>query len=148
QVAGNVRSDSGGRNRLVVQNLLQDVQVGLAPERRPAGEQLVQDDAQGVDVRRRPNLAPTRRGLVRGHVGGGADDGATLRLPRRGLLAKKLRQAEVGDPGGQSTQYAVRCIRYGRWTGGLRLGRRCGRLSTPYRVLGTQQDIPGFQVPV
>ena len=62
----------------------------------PAGQQLVQDRAQGVDVGERPDLLGLALGLLGGHVAGRAQD----RVGRRQAASvQRLGQAEVGDLG-------------------------------------------------
>ena len=66
----------------------------LGPERRPAGEQLVENRAEAVDIDgRRQHLFRPR--LFGRHVARRADDGAGLRLPRVAFHA--LGQAEIRD---------------------------------------------------
>ena len=55
---------------------------GRALPRQPAGEQLVEADAERVDVGGRRRLLAAR--LLRGQIGGGADDRADLGEPRLG----------------------------------------------------------------
>src|SRR5262249_31040219 len=67
---------------------------GRGHKRRPAGEHLVEDRPQGVNARRRADLARPAPRLLRGHVRGRTHDHARLGLA---LLIELLRQAEVGD---------------------------------------------------
>src|SRR5262249_23472340 len=66
---------------------------GAAREGGPAGETLVEDGAQAVDVGGGAKPLPRPR-LLGGHVGGGADDGAGLRQPAVALDGPG--QPEVG----------------------------------------------------
>jgi hypothetical protein len=96
QVARQPRHQPAGRHRLVGQHLQHRVERRLGPERRAAGQALVEDGAQGVDVGGGADLLRLARRLLRRHVGGGAEDGAGLRLAAD--VVQALGQAEVGDP--------------------------------------------------
>ena len=95
-------------------------------ERWPAGEQLVEDRAERVDVRGRPDLLMSGRRLLRGHVAGRADDDAARRQIAGQI--EPLHQAEVGDLG----LVANRFIRA--------QGDRAGA------VTAGQQDVRGFEI--
>ena len=97
EVARQLRHQPRRRHRLAPLDLLQGLQRRGGPERRPAGQQLVEDRPQGVDVRRRARLPGLTAGLLGGHVAGRAHDQVG---PRQGRLAvQHLGQAEVGDLG-------------------------------------------------
>ena len=53
QVARQALAQPSRRDRLVIEHLPDRLRRRLAPERRPAGQQDVQDRSQAVDVRRR-----------------------------------------------------------------------------------------------
>ena len=72
------RSDRRG---FALENRDQQIRRRRRGERRPAGHQLVEHDAEGVTIRSPVDGKPAR--LFRGHVGNGADDGACARLDRR-----------------------------------------------------------------
>jgi hypothetical protein len=80
--------------RLALDDLQERVERRLGLERRPAGEQLVEDGPQAVDVggRGQPFFAA---GLLRRHVARRAQDGPAARPP--GIAGRALGQAEVGD---------------------------------------------------
>src|SRR5262249_60736841 len=84
--------------RLLVQHRQDGVQRRGPLEGGPAGEQLVQDRPQRVDVRGRAELTALAAGLLGGHVAGRADDLAGLGPVA--LLVEALGEAEVGDLGG------------------------------------------------
>jgi hypothetical protein len=71
----------------------------LGGERQRVREQLVQDDAQRVDVGARVHVVRDEVGLLRAHVLEGADDLALLgeRRARRVPLVQRARDAEVDD---------------------------------------------------
>ena len=73
------------RHRLGVLDLLERLQGGRAPERRAAGQQLVEDRPQGVDVGERPDLLGLALGLLGGHVAGRAHDRVG---PRQAAVAR------------------------------------------------------------
>jgi hypothetical protein len=80
---------------LLLHHLDQGVERGPRPERRTAGEQLVQHRPQGVDVGR-GRQARSAGGLLGGHVARRAHNAA--HWPTRvGLRQNVLGQAEVGD---------------------------------------------------
>src|SRR5262249_14588201 len=64
-------------------------------ERRPAGQALVEDGSQGVDVCGRADRPGAAAGLFRRHVTRRPQDGAGLRLA--GGVVEFLGEAEVGD---------------------------------------------------
>jgi len=72
-------------------------------ERRPAGQALVQQRAQGVDVCRRSRIAHLARRLLRRHVRRRPHDRARL-AHVTGIGVDPLGQAEVGDLVGQAFQ--------------------------------------------
>ena len=66
--------------------------------RQPAGQQLVQDDAERVDVAARIELERVGEHLLRAHVGERADELPDVRLKRRLRVAVgDARDAEVED---------------------------------------------------
>ena len=72
QIAGQLGPQARWSDRLMGHDLAQGLQGRFRLERRPAGEQLVEDRTQGVDVGRRPDrLVPAGR-LLRRHVAGRA----------------------------------------------------------------------------
>ena len=82
----------------------------LAQERRPAGEHLVEDGAQGVDVRGRPDFAHRAAGLLGGHVARRAEDGARRRMrsraPRRVERLARPKSVTLGVPSASSRTLA------------------------------------------
>ena len=80
---GSPRLQPRRRHRLGRPDLLERLQHRRRPERRPAGQQLVEDRPQGVDVGRRADLPGLPRGLLGGHVAGRAQDRAGPRQARR-----------------------------------------------------------------
>ena len=119
------------------------VSIGAAGlERRPAGEQFVEDRPERVDVGGRADLLGLAAGLLGGHVRRRAEDGPALRLRR--FLVDVLGQAEVGDLGGQAR---------GRFEG--RDDRAAGFQRRPPLVqgraavvAGPEQDVGRLQVAV
>jgi hypothetical protein len=97
QVARHARLERPRRHRLARLDLLQRLQQGGRLERRPAGQALVEDGAQGVDVGGRPHPLRLAGHLLRRHVARRAQDGAGLRMGRLGV--QLAGQAEIGDPG-------------------------------------------------
>ena len=87
QVMRHLGLNARGRHRLLVLHLVQRVQDGGALERRPAGQQLVEDGPQGIDVGRRAGSVARAAGLLRGHVAGRAHDGAAAASARTRLPA-------------------------------------------------------------
>ncbi len=69
----------------------------LALIRRSAGQGLVEDGTEGVDIRQRPDGAVLPLGLLGSHVTGRANDLAGEGLP---LFLQTLGQPEVGNLGG------------------------------------------------
>ena len=100
QIVSRSRSTRGiepaRRGRLLLQHLQQRVQRRLAAERRPAGQQLVEDRPQAVDVGGGGQRPFRAGGLLGGHVAGRADDGARAASGSLSPL-DALGQAEVGD---------------------------------------------------
>ncbi len=84
------------RGRLGLAHQLEHDEHRLARERRPAGEHLVEDGPQRVDIGRRSDPRRVALGLLGRHVVGRSEDGARLR-PR--AVAVALRQPEVADLG-------------------------------------------------
>src|SRR5262245_59959436 len=70
QVLRQPRPKQVRRHRVVRYYLVQRLADRSPPERRPAGKALVEHGPQGVDVRRRADLADPARRLLRGHVKG------------------------------------------------------------------------------
>ena len=71
--------------------------VRLGPKRRLAGEDLVQDRPQGVDVGGWAERLLVAGRLLGGHVAGRAEHGLRARQPL--VLVKAFGQAKVGDFG-------------------------------------------------
>src|SRR5262249_12286067 len=82
------------RHRLRVQHLLQGVQRRGAKEGRAAGQQVVQNRPEAVNVGGGRERAGRQR-LLGGPVAGGADSGARLR--HAAVAADALGEAEVRD---------------------------------------------------
>ena len=101
QVARHLRLEAAERQRLVGLHLPQRLQGVVAAEGGPAREHLVEDGAQGVNVRRRADGPGIARRLFRSHVAGRSEDRTGLRLAGMDgeleRLAHELGQAEVGD---------------------------------------------------
>ena len=98
QVARNGPVESPGTRRIGADDLVE--QLGSSSrERKRAGEKLVENDAQAVDVRAMVDrmCRVAADGLLRAHVGGSADDRPVVGQMNR-LLVKE-RQAEIDDPG-------------------------------------------------
>ena len=97
QVAGHLGVVSAGWGRFLLQQAANDLHVGgrLLHERGVAAEELVEERAQTVDVRADVQGAVSL-GLLRGHVGQGADDGGRPRLPGH---VGEPRQPEVHEVG-------------------------------------------------
>ena len=128
QVVRDARLELARRHRLLLDDLADGVDRVAGLERRPAGEQLVEDRAQRVDVGGRADVAGLARGLFRGHVAGGAEDGAALGLPR--VVVDALGQAEIGDLGDGGPRPVVGGQRVDRQMplcGAPTTGRRPGR---------------------
>ena len=87
-------SSRGGAG-LLLQDLHERVEWRFRAERRPAGQQLVEQRPQAVDVAGRPQLLGLAGGLLGRHVAGRAEDGPGARLGRN--RRSVLGQAEVGD---------------------------------------------------
>ena len=94
QVARDVVVERRGRPRLVVQHLVQQ-HPRRAAERQLAGQQLVEDHAEAVDVGAAVDLVRLAAGLLGAHVGGRAQHLALER--HRDLARVALGQAEVHD---------------------------------------------------
>ena len=69
----------------------------LSSKRRPAGEHFIQQGAEGVDVRGRPDRSRFTAHLLGGHITGSSQPGAAQR--QRRLAFKVPRQPEIGDLG-------------------------------------------------
>ena len=85
------------RSRLAFQYLHERVQWRFLPERRLAGEHLVQDRAQAVDVAARADNCMMPGGLLGRHVAGRADNHAAARDVA--VRLEQLHQPKVGDIG-------------------------------------------------
>ena len=81
------------RHRFLFQHEQQRIDRVRGLERRPAGEQFVEDRAERVDVRGRREFLPPR-GLLGGHVARRADHRAGAREARRAV--DLLGETEVG----------------------------------------------------
>ena len=101
QVPRDVRLEAGHGDRLVVEHLQDGVQRRLPPEGGAAGQQLVEDGPQGVDVRGRAHRLARDHRLFGGHVIGRAEDlsrgGRALKTGRLPVAVGALGHAEVGD---------------------------------------------------
>ena len=84
-------------HRVVVDDLADGLHRRLALEWRTAGEHLVKDRTQGVDVGRRTDVPALPARLLGGHVAGRAHDLAGLGVAV--VRVDPLGQAEVGDLG-------------------------------------------------
>ncbi len=95
QIAVGLRAERARPHRVLGPHLQERVQRRVGLEGGPAGEQFVEDGAQGPDVGSR-GQGRRRGGLLGGHVARRADDRP---LVRQGplLAADPLGQAEVGD---------------------------------------------------
>ena len=115
--------------RLIVEHADEDLHDRGRLERRPAGEQFVEDGAQRVDVDGGAGRLAAR--LLGGHVVGRADEVAGLRqrAGRRGV-SQEFRQAEVGDLGDVGQAASL-----------FRDHRQAGSLS-----YGSQQNVPRLQI--
>jgi hypothetical protein len=102
-VVGHLGAALAGRGRVALHVGAQDLHGVVVGEGRRAGQQLVEDAAQGVDVGPAVELAVLAGGLLRGHVLGRAHGHAAAgERARAGAvlgLVHDLGQAEVGDPG-------------------------------------------------
>jgi hypothetical protein len=138
QVARALRLQPAGRNRVVGHHLGQRVQGGLAAERRPARQHLIEDGAEGIHVGERAGGAALAAGLLRRHVRGRAQDGALALGQRRHF--QPLRQPEIGD------------LRYAVGERGTHvpcsLAVNSGRTSPARPILGGQQHVGRRQVAV
>ena len=105
EVAVHLRIELGGRHRFLADDQQDGVERRRGPKRRPARQAFVQDDAQGIDVRGRPNVLLSAR-LLGCHVAGRAQDGAAGRLP--GIAVQLLGQAEIGNLRNNTLQTAIR----------------------------------------
>ncbi len=95
QITRHARLQLARRNRFLLANQVERVQRRRAAERRTAGDHLVQNGAERVNVGRRRDVLNAAKRLLRGHVGRRAHDVAG---ERQGLvLVKLLGQPEVGD---------------------------------------------------
>src|SRR5579871_2899445 len=95
----------GWRYGILAADLLHRAQGGFAAERWPAGEHLVEDCPEGVDIGGRTDFTRLAEGLLRSHV---------TRCPERGsgrgladFAIEQLGQAEVGDLGNQSVVHSL-----------------------------------------
>src|SRR5262249_10292129 len=94
QIAANLRVEQARRGGLGVDDLQHTVQPRGGPERRPAGEQLVEDRSERVHVRRLADLLVLTSSLLRRHVTRRSEDRVTLRLAG---LVEALGETEIGD---------------------------------------------------
>ena len=95
QVAIDVRVEQARRGRVALQHLHHGVHRRLGLEGRPAGQALVEDGAEAVNVGGGAQLLDAPGGLLGGHVARRAEDGAGARL--LAVVVQPLGQAEVGD---------------------------------------------------
>ena len=99
QVAWHPRLEPRRRYRLVKNDLPERLHRARPPERRPAGEHLVEDRPEGVDVGRRADLGRLPQRLLARHVAGRSHHLPAERLALALLALQPLGQAEVGDLG-------------------------------------------------
>ena len=97
QIAGDGASQPARRHWLAVPHLLQRVQGGIAPERRPTGQQFVQDRAERIDIGRHAGLSDVARRLLGCHIARRADQ--RLGLGQATAPADELGEPEIGDLG-------------------------------------------------
>src|SRR5262249_40597069 len=74
-----LRVEPPRRYRLLVEDQKQRVDRGGGAEGRTAGQALIEDGAQAIDVAGRAERTATAGGLLGRHVAGRADDGTRLR---------------------------------------------------------------------
>ena len=96
QVGGDIGVQLGDRARLVVDDLVEDIHVRVARERRLPGEHLVEDEPEGEHVSARVGLVPHR--LLRRHVGHGAHGHALCGELGGGRLVVPARLHQLGQP--------------------------------------------------
>ena len=94
QLAIGPRVHQPRRQRLLLEHQQHGVDRRSRLKRRPAGEHLVENRAQAIDVAGRSELTATAGGLLRGHVARRAENRAGERQIRVGL--DPLGQAEIG----------------------------------------------------
>ncbi len=97
QIARRSRPQARRRHRLHVHDQAHRLQRRIAPERRPAGEELVEHRAERVHVHRRADRVDLPFRLLRRHVRRRSQDGT--RAAHVTARVHLLRQAEVGDLG-------------------------------------------------
>ncbi len=97
EVARHFRVQSRGGDRLVMDHLPLRFGRRLSSKRRPAGEHLIEQGAERVDVRGRPDRSRLPDHLLGGHVAGSPDPSAAQ--CQRRLSVKVPRQPEIGDLG-------------------------------------------------
>ena len=108
EVARDSRIERSWPGRLLLAHLPQRLQNRIGPERRLAGKQLVEDDAERVDVDSRRDRLASALSLLGSHVARRPHDRA-----RRGEAARfrrfdPLGQAEVGHQGYQAIERIIR----------------------------------------
>ena len=96
QVAVHAPAEAAGMFRLRLNDRTQGFQGRRPEERRLAKQHFVKDGAEAVDVRRRAGVLAVAAGLLRGHVGGRAEDGSGCRR-RNARPAHYFGEAEVGE---------------------------------------------------
>ena len=96
EVRGDRRADLAGRDRLLLDELSERLGDRRGPEWGPAGQELIQDRTQAIDVGRRAD--PATDSLLGRHVGWRAHHGTRGRQAA-GPIVGPLDQAEVGDVG-------------------------------------------------
>src|SRR5262245_5907640 len=94
QIARHLGLKTPYRHRFLFEHLVERLERGGSAERRTAGQQLIEDGAEGVDVGRGTDGTALPGRLFGGHVAGRAHDVAGPRLARS---TAKPRQAEVSD---------------------------------------------------
>ena len=97
EVPGNLRQKFGGWHRFVTDHLHHGVHGVRRPKRRSAGQALVQDRPERVDVGGRAHDVRSALGLFGGHVAGRAQNGAGRGEALGGIASAG--EAEVGDLG-------------------------------------------------
>ena len=129
QVARDARAQAARAHRLVHRDTLQHLHVGGTGKWRTARQHLIQDHAQGVDVRLAADRSVSALHLLRRHVAGRSQIQAAASLRRAAL--EKLGQSEIGDLRNKVEPVV-----------------RAGGRDTVAAALRSEHDIAWLQVPV